>query len=183
MRYLRYISPNLKTFMKIAWLSMLRNYWTKVGWCPDSCNPGIRTAEQIFPVQKIWEIQEHAKDLYTCFVDLEKAYDRVPREKIWRMLPEYSVAWYWLSGHCIPNQNFVSVSAEFNHIRSYWVMQNPLRTAKSFPYSAWIALKVTAESIWVYLLEAAWSTFSVLRTIKCWCLILNKASNMYLIDD
>jgi len=27
----------------------------------------------------------------TCFVDLEKVYDRVPREKLWRVLWEHGV--------------------------------------------------------------------------------------------
>jgi len=30
-------------------------------------------------------------NVYTCFVDNEKAYDRVPREKLWGMLREYGV--------------------------------------------------------------------------------------------
>jgi len=34
---------------------------------------------------------ECAKDVYICFVDLEKAYNRVPREKLWGVLQEYSV--------------------------------------------------------------------------------------------
>ena len=29
--------------------------------------------------------------VYTCFVDHEKAYDQVPREKLWGMLREYGV--------------------------------------------------------------------------------------------
>jgi len=34
---------------------------------------------------------EYAKDVFTCFVDLEKAYDRVPCEKLWGVLLEYGV--------------------------------------------------------------------------------------------
>jgi len=32
------------------------------------------------------ESWEHAKDVYACFVDLEKAHDRVTREKLWGVL-------------------------------------------------------------------------------------------------
>jgi len=42
------------------------------------------TTNQIFTLQQIFEkCWEYAKDVYTCFVDLEKAYNRVPREKLW----------------------------------------------------------------------------------------------------
>ena len=34
---------------------------------------------------------EHRKGVFTCFVNLEKTYDRVPREKLRVVLPEYGV--------------------------------------------------------------------------------------------
>jgi len=37
---------------------------------------------------KSWE---YAKNFSTCFVDLEKAFDRVPREKFWGVLREYGI--------------------------------------------------------------------------------------------
>ena len=45
--------------------------------------PGRSTTDQIFTLQQIFEKSwEYAKDVYTCFVDLEKAYDRVTHEKL-----------------------------------------------------------------------------------------------------
>ena len=34
---------------------------------------------------------EYAKEVYTCFVDLEKAYDHIPRDKLWAVLLKYDV--------------------------------------------------------------------------------------------
>jgi len=44
------------------------------------------TLQQIF--EKSWE---YAKNVYTCFVNLDKAYDRVPREKLRGVLRECGV--------------------------------------------------------------------------------------------
>jgi hypothetical protein len=54
--------------------------------------PGRNTMDQIFTLRQIFEKSwEFARELYACFIDLEKAYDRVPREKLWKVLQEYGV--------------------------------------------------------------------------------------------
>ena len=54
--------------------------------------PGCSTKNQIFTLKQIFEkFWEYDNDLFACFVDLDKAYDRVPRDKLWKILWEYSV--------------------------------------------------------------------------------------------
>ena len=52
--------------------------------------PGRSTTDQIFTLKQIFEkCWEYGKDFFACFIDLEKAYDRVSRDKLWKILPEY----------------------------------------------------------------------------------------------
>ena len=55
-------------------------------------SPSRSTTDQIFTLKQIFEKSwKYGKDLFACFVDLEKAYDQVPRDKLWKVLQEYSV--------------------------------------------------------------------------------------------
>ena len=55
----------------------------------DQCGfwPGHSTTDQIFTLRQIFQKSwEYAKDVFVCFADLEKAYDRVTRSKLWKVL-------------------------------------------------------------------------------------------------
>ena len=54
--------------------------------------PGRSTTDEIFFLIQIFEKSwEYAKDVIACFVGLEKAYNRAPRNKLWRVLQEYGI--------------------------------------------------------------------------------------------
>ena len=54
--------------------------------------PGRSTTDAIFILkQTIEKHREGQKDIRVTFIDLEKAYDQVPREEIWRCTRERNV--------------------------------------------------------------------------------------------
>ena len=88
------------------------NNWTKAGCYPVWFCRSRSATEQISTLQKNFKkFWEHAKDFYTCFVDLGKVYGRVPHENLWVMLREYGVdgrlllavkSLYSCSEDCVP---------------------------------------------------------------------------------
>ena len=54
--------------------------------------PGRGTTDAIFAVRQLMEKhREKQKGLHMVFIDLEKAYDRVPRQEVWRCMREKGV--------------------------------------------------------------------------------------------
>ena len=50
-------------------------------------HPGHNTTVQIFTLKQIFEkICEYAQNVFACFVGLEKTYDHVLQDKLWRVL-------------------------------------------------------------------------------------------------
>ena len=54
---------------------------------------GRQTSDAIFALKQLAEkYREKGKGLYMAFIDLEKAYDRVPRSEVWRCMREKGVS-------------------------------------------------------------------------------------------
>ena len=65
---------------------------SKVKDVQSGFRPNRSATDQIFTLKQIAEKSwEHGKDHFACFIDLEKAYDRVLRDKLWKVLQEYGV--------------------------------------------------------------------------------------------
>ena len=78
--------------MPNALKGMPRNNGIKTRKWSVRFSSGRSTTDQIFTLKQTFEKSwEYGKDLFACFVDLEKAYDRVLRDKLWKVLQEYGV--------------------------------------------------------------------------------------------
>ena len=65
---------------------------TSIGEGQFGFMPGKSTTDAIFVLRQVMEKhREKQKGLHVVFVDLEKAYDRVPRQEIWRCMREKGV--------------------------------------------------------------------------------------------
>jgi len=104
-------------------LPTLRRSWMEPKPDDTKCGfrHGRRSTEYISTLQQIFqESWEHAKDAYTCFVDLGKVCDRVPREKLWRCCGSAVLTCVscWPSSNCFPAQKIVTMSTELSQNRS-----------------------------------------------------------------
>ena len=59
---------------------------------PEQFSSGLQKHEPDLHFEaNLQKLREYDKDLLACFVDLEKVYDRVPRDKLWKVLQDYGV--------------------------------------------------------------------------------------------
>ena len=69
--------------------------------------PGRSTTEIIFLIRQVMErFREQKKDLYLVFIDLEKAYDKIPR----------NVMWWDLNKHKVPSKYVTLINDMYNNV-------------------------------------------------------------------
>ena len=67
--------------------------FVKIGEQQDGFMPGRSTTDAIFGLRILAEkYREGQKELHCVFIDLEKAYDRAPRDEVWHIALGW---WRW----------------------------------------------------------------------------------------
>ena len=146
--------------------------------------PGRSTTDQIFTLKQIFEKSwEYGKDLFACFVDLEKAYDRVPRDKLWKVLQENGVNGQLLrainSFYCRPE---VCVRVNGKQSKPFHVALDSSKGAfchLSFLLFTWVGSTNAAKLMSVPRLEIAKSVVCYSQMIWFCFLPQNLASSAY----
>ena len=88
------MSHAYKVYERILENRLREHVEPKLGEWQNGFRPGRGTTDMIFSLKMIFEKSwEWDKDQYIAFIDLEKAFDRAPREKIWEALrdPHYGI--------------------------------------------------------------------------------------------
>ena len=71
--------------------------------------PGRSTMEAIFLMRQLMERYREQKDLHMIFIDLEKAYDKVPR----------NVMWWALQKHKVPTQYITLIKDMYKNVMMF----------------------------------------------------------------
>ena len=83
------MSHTFKVYERILEKCLRRYAEPKLGEWQSGFRPGRGTSDMIFTMKIIFEKSwEWKEDKYIAFLDLEKAFDRVPRQKMWDALNE-----------------------------------------------------------------------------------------------
>ena len=116
---------------QMPWKEMPRNSGIKMEDGPCAFRPGRSITDQIFTLKQIFEKSgEYGKDLFACFVDLEKACDRVHRDKLWKDLQQYGV-----------NGQLLRAIKSFYCRPEVWC-SDKWQAIKAVPYGRWTPARV-----------------------------------------
>ena len=78
---------------------------------PIGFMPGRLTTEAIFLIKQVMERFREQKDLHMVLIDLEKAYDKIPR----------NVMWWALNKHKVPSKYVTLIKDMYNNaVTSVW---------------------------------------------------------------